>query len=278
MANNPALYNAVIAGIIGGNQHRLTLSNNPDFTIFQAAAKIVADAVDDKIATMDSMNGSYVALMQSICQGIFQNQSVEAIRHELPTIAQNIADLFNMAYEALEEVESDSVGQTIPLGTYEGQPVHWDGDSWQPLPPGNTMVFNKWSNDGPGIDEKIGVQLDGASGWIGIGVGEELVKDPALENAIELKAGTSGIVISDTGIKLDYAGNSLYLITETSHDFQIQGDSILKLTYEGGETRIGFFGATPVPVQSVTGTNEADTLESLITALVNLGLISDDRV
>src|SRR5688572_3212527 len=97
MANNPALFNAIIAGITGGNQDRWT-SENPetDYTVFQAVVTVIALDIDALIPPIPG-GASYAQarLMQSICHGVFTDRSAEFLRHEYPTVLSNIVSLFN---------------------------------------------------------------------------------------------------------------------------------------------------------------------------------------
>lgn len=288
MANNPALYNAIVSGIIGGNQQRFLAPTvgQADFTIFRTVAGVMADAIDERIQPLAEMSSSIVALMQSICQGIFQNQSVDAIRHNLPTIADNIVGLFEVGLAAFEEVPPDATGTTIPEGTYNGQPVYWNGTAYEPLPEGENLLFQQLGGE---LDEDsiASVQFDGTNSWVGVATGAELTRDPGLTNAIQLRAVANEtdwaeILIKSDGLFIDYVDGALitrYHIGSGLHDFQINGTSILKMDYDTGSTttRLGFFGVTPVTAQTVTGATETDVLESLITALVNFGLIIDGR-
>lgn len=71
MANNDAIYNAVIAGAGGANQERWITSTDPAaYASFKTAVEAVAAEVDADIAP-DSIGASQQALMQSICQGVF---------------------------------------------------------------------------------------------------------------------------------------------------------------------------------------------------------------
>lgn len=78
MANNDALFNAALSGLVGGSQNRwLTSLNTADYDPFRLDIVLIATAIDDLIPTID--NGPTVAdiqLMQSICQGVFEARLV----------------------------------------------------------------------------------------------------------------------------------------------------------------------------------------------------------
>jgi hypothetical protein len=287
MANNPAIYNAVIAGITGANQSRFLLpTGTPNFTIFATLVETVAETIDNLIAPLSEMNDSIVMLMQSICQGYFEDRSVEALRHELPIVAGIIVDLFNAGFEILEATEPDSNGTTIPEGTYAGQPVFWNGSEWTPLPEGSPLSFQKINNTASTETELASLELDAAHQFVGIGVGEELERG-SLEDTILLKnvtgalSGESSVQIDPTAVSISHTTNSgdtaVYTVGDNFHDLSVAGQSVIRIEYDGTNAKIGFFGATPVSTQSITGTTETQIMESIITALVNLGLVIDSR-
>ena len=79
--NNPALYNAVIAGTTGGAQDRwITQDLATDYSNFRAAVLAVASSVDAAIATLPGEPGpSSINLMQSITQGIFSSRFPQSV-------------------------------------------------------------------------------------------------------------------------------------------------------------------------------------------------------
>ena len=80
MANNPNLYNAVIAGATGANQQRwITDPVSANYSAFQAAVTALATVVDDAIAPIPGdASVAASALMQSIVQGVFADRFVQS--------------------------------------------------------------------------------------------------------------------------------------------------------------------------------------------------------
>lgn len=71
MANNNAIYNAVITGAGGATQERWLTSANPAvYAAFKTAVEAIATEVDSEIPA-GSISASQQSLMQSICQGVF---------------------------------------------------------------------------------------------------------------------------------------------------------------------------------------------------------------
>ena len=65
---------------------------------------------------------------------------------------------------------------------------------------------------------------------------------------------------------------------------QLGNDLMATATNSGGTKalaftawNLGFNGATPVPIQSITGTTEQEQIDSIVAALVAFGFVTDDR-
>lgn len=114
MANNPALFNAIINGITGGNQQRwANQTGEINYSIFQAVAITVATAVDAAIPPA-SINGSQADLMQAICQGIFSHRDATNIRHDLPAIAARISEIYAQFSGSLQPIiRPEITGATV---------------------------------------------------------------------------------------------------------------------------------------------------------------------
>jgi hypothetical protein len=77
MANNPALYNSVIAGAAGGTQQRWNTQTRPsDFENVADSAAALANAIDTLVSTLPETNISEIGLLQSIIQGIFADRLI----------------------------------------------------------------------------------------------------------------------------------------------------------------------------------------------------------
>src|SRR5882672_11201565 len=78
MANNQKLWNAVVAGYMGGSGERAYESQNEDaYSVPRDAAQALADAVDVLISHDATVGPSKQNLMQSIVQGYFAGRYTE---------------------------------------------------------------------------------------------------------------------------------------------------------------------------------------------------------
>ena len=105
MANNNAIYNAVLSGAGGATQERWIFSTNSNsYDSFSALVTAVAVAVDSKIAptTIDTGQRN---LMQAIVQGIFSGRYPQSSSYE------NIANAIVALYTSLSaDLQSESSG------------------------------------------------------------------------------------------------------------------------------------------------------------------------
>ena len=100
MANNNAIYNAVIAGAGGANQERwISASDSAAYAAYRTAIEAVATAVDADIAP-GTIGASQQALMQSICQGVFAGRYPQASSYA--AIAASIVALYTQLAAGLE--------------------------------------------------------------------------------------------------------------------------------------------------------------------------------
>jgi hypothetical protein len=91
---------------------------------------------------------------------------------------------------------------------------------------------------------------------------------------------TVDLVPETATIRIRIQGVSDYSQDAESHVFTLGGERILDMQRDAGteECRIGFLGAAPVARPSIAaGEGTEIQLESVIEALVALGLVSDDR-
>lgn len=87
MANNNAIYNAVIAGAGGANQERwIQSSDASSYSTFKTAVESIATAVDALIPA-GTISASEQTLMQSICQGVFANRYPQAQNYTAVALA-----------------------------------------------------------------------------------------------------------------------------------------------------------------------------------------------
>lgn len=127
MSNNPALFNAIICGVAGGNQRRwATPTVAADFSIIKAVSIAIANAVDSLIPPIaGDANLTQVALLESICFGAFSVRDAQSIQHDLTTIAQSIAGLYTALDESMEPIgrpfAMPAGGPLEVTGTTEGE-------------------------------------------------------------------------------------------------------------------------------------------------------------
>ena len=112
-----------------------------------------------------------------------------------------------------------------------------------------------------------GAELSASTGQtVGIVV-NALQRFLADDTSAQVIAGGSFIHASPTGIRV---------VPESGGSATLESASAVRIRANG--TGLGFFGATPVGVQSITGVLTQDQVDSIVAALVALGLVSDDRV
>lgn len=139
-------------------------------------------------------------------------------------------------------------GTVLPDGAYYGQPLCWDGSAWVP--------------------------------FFEVRVGAVVSKDGSSAN-IPFPDATPGFptvcqwFVESANIMQVERDNVAFLRRVT-----FIGETINPLVLEApdaGAPRAGFFGATPVAVQSITGATTQDQVDSLVAALVAFGMVTDDR-
>lgn len=87
--------------------------------------------------------------------------------------------------------------------------------------------------------------------------------------------GSGGIVLIQAGSG-GVTGGQIRLTTSTNGDFVEMNDGATKsIAFKNAQ--LGFFNVAPVDRQSITGATTQLQVDSIVTALVNLGLVTDDR-
>lgn len=133
MANNPLLFNAVIAGASGGAQERWNVDNiSANYTAFRDAVVRIANAVDAAIPTLPSVSLAQVDLMQSLAQGAFgtrfpQDQSqasfdvlaaaIAAIFTQLSSTFDTSLPLNGLPLSRVRYVDARTFDATPPIAT-----------------------------------------------------------------------------------------------------------------------------------------------------------------
>jgi hypothetical protein len=251
MANNPALYNAALSGITGGAQQARWITDqvSANYASFRAAVVAFATAVDAAIPVI--VTGGSVAecqLLQSICEGVSAERLISStISGDYINIAAAIAALFTEQQGGLDPTGNPGLG----VGTYPNQPLVWDGAAWIPAP--GAVAAGSHT----GIDNSV---------------------------AISLPTPTPG-----------FATRCSWFI-ESANMFDLERDNVLfrrrwkfvgdfnsplqMIAPDAAPSLIGFLGATPVLRQVLTASlaNQQAQINDIVTALVNLGLVTDSRV
>lgn len=138
-------------------------------------------------------------------------------------------------------------GTLIPDGTDQFQLCYWDGAAWVPVPAGATVLAN------------------GIAAPTSYGGG---ILDLFADSTTTLYA---------PNVVVQQLGSSVGGFTVTVDDGAKVALATTLIGGSGGDPAIGFLGAAPVVRQSITGASTAAWADSIIQALVALGLVSDDR-
>ncbi|HEY3495622.1 MAG TPA: hypothetical protein VGK73_13085 [Polyangiaceae bacterium] len=150
----------------------------------------------------------------------------------------------------------------LPEGSYTGQPVVWNGAEYVPTDPdfASRRFRIREIRDVSGQEgNALGII---ASNDVGISINSNHAGDT---NRIELLAGNSS------------GSNGVLDLRRLVCSLSLDAFQIMAASGENSAAEIGFLGATPAPRQSITGTTEQEQIDSIVTALVNLGLVTDDR-
>lgn len=142
---------------------------------------------------------------------------------------------------AAGEWESGEPGTALPDGTYAGEPLAWDGAAWIASPIIAVQSIGAQ-------DPFAGVSIDASAG------------------ALTLNGAGSSVTIAGTGPQMAaLAGTTLALLVDGVQRFQAD------------DTGLAFFGEPPVARPSITGATTQNQVDSIVAALVALGLVTDDR-
>lgn len=98
-ANNPLIFNAVIVGISGGIQQRWI--HNSEELSYELISKVIIEIATeiDLLIPTEAFGESNIALMQSICQGVYSNRFPTEVNAEINTA---IVAFFTQAALGLE--------------------------------------------------------------------------------------------------------------------------------------------------------------------------------
>lgn len=142
MANNPNLYNAILAGAAGGNQQRwLTDNNASDYSGFEDAIGALATAIDDAIDPIEGdANVAQCALMQSIVQGVFSDRYVQSTAQAFyQSIVGPIVAIWSQVNSALQPGGSGSAGMSTLVYVDPASTVPAESQSGSAINPYGTL-------------------------------------------------------------------------------------------------------------------------------------------
>jgi hypothetical protein len=191
-------------------------------------------------------------------------------------------------------------GGDLPPGDYDGEPFVWNGVEWGPQ---STIRVSAIQAVTPAASVQIDVcdsvlilptgdftvQASGSANLLAMSVvGTNIVgpsvilNDTTAVNFLRLSSsqweGAGDFVslssVSGSGVSFEASGAELGCGTGQSVRLAING----VIRFQIDDTGIGFFNVTPVAQQSITGVTEQEQIDSIVAALVNLGLVTDDRL
>lgn len=140
-------------------------------------------------------------------------------------------------------------GTVLPDGEYDGEPFVWNGVEWGPQ-----NIVRVQAIQAPGAGDGIQIAADHV---------EFIVTN---DWTVQSNASSNFIVLDTTGMLLFAdAGQTIGVVIDGLDRFRADA------------TGIGFLGAAPVARQSITGATEQQQIDSIVAALVALGLATDDR-
>jgi hypothetical protein len=206
--------------------------------------------------------------------------------------------------------------EPIAPGDYDGQPVKWNGAEYVPLALGDALVLAALASDGlftiqsgdtmqliaAGAGgmlfqaDAAGFNLSTTDGEFSLNVGSGLgilnltSLGLALEAvALSLRTGDLQQVLSLSAGLAQLAGAVVQLNDATSASILTVDDEQIRAQSPGGTfvfdtdglrfnaAKIGFFGTDPVVPPTITGATTQLQVDSLVSALVVLGLVTDGR-
>lgn len=149
----------------------------------------------------------------------------------------------------VDPVDSSTLGPGLPDGTYPNQPLVWDGATWIPCA-GNVAAQNFHAEG----DNSVAISLP--------------TPVPTFPTVCLWTVETSTIlsVARDAD-----AGENIFNVVGGP------GNPLSCVAHDANPPQIGFLGALPVAKQEITGATTQDQVDSIVLALVTLGLVIDAR-
>lgn len=115
MPNNNAIYNAVIAGVTGGAQHRWVNQPAAAYTDFADVVLEIAVEVDSLIPVSPAIGIAQARLMECVCAGVYSDRF--PISSGISDIATAIVNLYNAQVSNLLSEGGGGGGGGVPLST-----------------------------------------------------------------------------------------------------------------------------------------------------------------
>lgn len=194
------------------------------------------------------MSGIDGRLLEQFTQGINAPEGAE----DAGKFVMVNAEGNNFIFVAPEELPGGG-GTTLPDGTYDGQPLMWEDGQWQPVLPGNWLRI--WGIREVDDFTALTVRSENSSGLM-----------------LDCRHPSGRVTVQAVG---SLHGSSLEVTPDGLAMFMF--DNYLMQAYYSGEPRLAFFGANPIARQAITGATTQDQIDSLVAALVGLGLVTDGR-
>jgi hypothetical protein len=156
-------------------------------------------------------------------------------------------------------------GGSLPPGTYAGQPAAWNGAAWAPT--SSLKVDQIQSRNG--FELGLSALNEDGVGISGLGLGPNAVL--SADGTVSVYTGAGGIYQTAPGLEpvQHYFGSYVEPPTNVVVN--------LRMGAAVDDPTIGFLGAAPVTRRSITGTTTQEQVDSIVAALVALGLATDDR-
>lgn len=161
-------------------------------------------------------------------------------------------------------------GTDLPEGDYDGQPLEWTGSEWFPLTAGDPLRFTgiELPPDTSAFQIVIDHPTEAYCEMRAVGDSSRVILNAVGGGTVDVFSDhpTSGVTLKANGA----TGTITLRVGES--DLQA-----LTVGFDGAAIVSGFFGATPVTRPIITGATEQEQIDSLVDALVALGLVEDGR-
>lgn len=167
---------------------------------------------------------------------------------------------------AIEMIDSDGRAVVLPLllgsqvaslvlgnGTWPNQPLVWDGAAWIPSPNAVAVERHEAINDNSTFLQ---------------------IPTPVLGFPTDVLLAIESATVINFRRDSTAGENTITFVAGSTIE------ALQAISRDAGDPSIGFLGATPVLRQVLTASlaNQQAQIDDIVTALVNLGLVTDNRV